>query len=241
MLIAFCFLLAVATKTCEKANSGSPSGFAVLVFSKTKGFRHQSIPDGIAAIKKLGQENGFGVDATEDAALFTAENLAKYKAVIFLSTTLDVLDDQQQVVFEKYIRSGGGFVGIHAAADTEYDWAWYGKLVGGYFESHPKIQPAVVRLKDGKHPSTKMLSAEWKRTDEWYNYKSLNPDVHVLLTLDESTYEGGKNGANHPIAWYHKFDGGRAFYTGGGHTSEAFSEPLFLQHLLGGIKWAAGK
>jgi len=152
-----------------------------------------------------------------------------------------VLNETQQVVFEQYIRSGGGFVGIHAAADTEYEWPWYGKLVGGYFESHPKIQKAVIHVKNSKHLATKGLPVDWKRTDEWYNYKSLNSDIKVLMTLDESTYEGGKNGSDHPIAWYHEYDGGRAFYTGIGHTNESYSEPLFLQHILGGILYAAGE
>ncbi|MBI5914644.1 MAG: ThuA domain-containing protein [Bacteroidetes bacterium] len=226
---------------CDAPKQGATGGkFNVLVFSKTAGFRHASIPDGIAAIKKLGQENNFGVEATEDAAFFTKEKLTGYKVVVFLSTTLDVLNDQQQQAFEGFIRSGGGFLGIHAAADTEYEWPWYGKLVGGYFESHPKPQEAVIRVKNASHISTKHLPADWTCTDEWYNYKNLNPDVQVLCQLDESTYEGGKNGANHPIAWYHEYDGGRAFYTGRGHTPEAYSEPLFLQHVLGGILWAAG-
>ena len=145
------------------------------------------------------------------------------------------------MAFEKFIRTGGGFVGIHSAADTEYGWPWYGKLVGAYFDSHPKIQEAVIRVKDGSHPSTKQLPKDWTCTDEWYNYKDMNPAVHVLCQLDESTYEGGKNGANHPFAWYHEYEGGRAFYTGRGHTSEAYLEPLFLEHLWGGIQYAAGK
>ncbi len=237
-------ILLLAAQTCSsKADTGNAGGeatFEVLVFSKTAGFRHESIPDGIAAIRKLGQENNFSVEATEDAEFFTRKNLAKFKVVVFISTTMDVLDDAQQGVFENYIRSGGGFVGIHAAADTEYDWPWYGKLVGAYFDSHPEIQEAVIRVKDGSHVSTKHLPADWTCTDEWYNYKNMNPDVHVLCQLDESTYEGGKNGTNHPIAWHHDFDGGRAFYTGRGHTSEAFSEPAFLQHIWGGIQFAAG-
>lgn len=215
--------------------------FNVLVFSKTNGYRHASIPDGIAALRKLGVENNFGVEATEDSTFFTKENLAKFDAVVFLSTTMNVLGEREQTAFENYIKAGGGYVGIHAASDTEYDWPWYGKLVGGYFKSHPKQQNAIIRVKDNKHPSTKHLPNDWQCFDEWYNYKNLNSDVHVLCQLDETTYEGGENGANHPIAWYHHYQGGRAFYTGRGHTSESFSEPLFLQHILGGIMWAAGK
>ena len=225
------------------AKSSDKSSFKALVFSKTAGYRHESIPAGIAAIQQLGQQHQFGVDATEDASLFTKENLSKYKVVIFLSTTLDVLDDPQQAAFEQYIRSGGGFVGIHSAADTEYDWLWYGKLVGGYFNGHPNnpnVRKATIQVKDKGHPACKGLPERWERNDEWYNYKELNPNMHVLCNLDETSYEGGTNGASHPIAWYLEHDGGRSFYTGLGHTSETFSEPLFLQHLWGGIQYAAG-
>ncbi|WP_338875255.1 ThuA domain-containing protein [Spirosoma sp. SC4-14] len=208
----------------------------VLVFSKTKGFRHASIPVGKLAIMKLGQENGFAVDTTEDASKINEDNLKRYGAVIWLSTTGNVLDDVQQAAFERYIQAGGGFVGIHAAADTEYDWPWYNQLVGAYFLSHPKQQNAEIDIIDKNHPATKMLPDRWKRWDEWYNYKSIQPDLKVLGKLDEKTYEGGKNGDNHPFIWHHDFQGGKAFYTGGGHTDESYSDPLFLQHILGGIK-----
>lgn len=216
--------------------------FKVLVFSKTEGFRHSSIPDGIAAIQQLGLDNDFDVVATEDASLFTLENLLQYDAVIFLSTTGNVLNAEQQTAFEEYIKRGKGFVGIHAASDTEYDWSWYGELVGAYFDSHPPGTPtATIEVADKVHPSTNFLPDYWERTDEWYNYRE-NPrgEVHVLATLDESTYEGGNMGYDHPIAWLHEFGGGRAWYTGGGHTEASFSEPNFLQHILGGIFYASG-
>ena len=214
---------------------------AVLVFSSTKGFRHASIGAGKTALMKMGQANGFRADTTEDARQFTLPNLKKYRAVVFLSTTGNVLDSLQQRAFEQYIRQGGGYVGIHAAADTEYDWPWYNQLCGAYFLSHPKQQNADVVVVNKKHPSTKNLPDRWKRYDEWYNYKDIVSGPTVLATLDETSYEGGKNGNNHPIAWYRSFDGGRSFYTGGGHTDESFSEPLFVDHLLGGIRWAMGK
>jgi len=213
----------------------------VLVFSKTTGFRHDSIPDGIAAIQKLGANNNFAVDATEDAAIFSDAALAQYKAVIFLNTTGDILDANQKAAFQRYIRGGGGFAGIHSASDTEHNWAWYGGLVGAYFQNHPAIQTATVKVEDHAHPSTASLPDRWVRTDEWYNF-STNPrgSVRVLATLDETTYTGGTMGADHPTAWCHVYDGGRAWYTGGGHTKESYSEPLFLQHLLGGIQFAGG-
>ncbi len=214
----------------------------VLVFSKTMGYHHNSIAAGNIAIIKLGMLNGFSVDTTKDAAEFNSKNLKKYNAVIFLSTTGNVLNDEQQKAFESYIEHGGGFAGIHAATDTEYDWPWYNKLVGAYFNSHPKQQNAVLHVIDTTFIATKNLPTEWKRWDEWYNFKSIQlEDLHVLLTIDEKSYIGGENADFHPMSWYHDFDGGRAFYTALGHTDESFSEPFFLQHLLGGIKYAIGK
>lgn len=213
----------------------------LLIFSKTEGYRHASISSGISAIKQLGEENNFTVDATEDASDFTFDHLSNYDAVIFLSTTGNVLNTSQQSAFERYIQFGGGFLGIHAASDTEYDWSWYGELVGAYFDSHPQIQEATIEVADKVHPSTKSLPDRWTRTDEWYNFGS-NPrgDVHVLATLDEDSYSGGNMGYDHPISWMHSFDGGRAWYTGGGHTSASFSEEYFLNHILGGILWVVG-
>jgi type 1 glutamine amidotransferase/regulation of enolase protein 1 (concanavalin A-like superfamily) len=215
----------------------------VLVFSKTAGFRHASIPSGIAAIRQLGADHGFAVDATEDAAQFTSARLAQYDAVVWLSTTGDVLNAAQEAAFEAYIKQGGGYVGVHAAADTEYGWSWYGGLVGAYFQSHPANQTARVRVTDRAHPSTRDLPAEWTRFDEWYNYAaSPRQRVHVLAELDESSYSPGSGamGADHPIAWCHGYDGGRAWYTGMGHTNESYAEKEFLQHVLGGIRYAAG-
>ncbi|PGH47768.1 glycosyl hydrolase [Streptomyces sp. Ru87] len=213
----------------------------VLVFSRTAGFRHDSIPEGIAAIEDLGAKNGFTVDATEDPTAFRQGNLNQYDAVVFLSTTGDVLDTNQQRAFEHYISQGGGYVGVHAAADTEYDWPFYGGLAGAYFESHPQIQPAAIGVEDRAHPATAHLGPVWERTDEWYNYRT-NPreHAHVLATLDETSYTGGSMGEDHPISWCQEYEGGRAFYTGLGHTKESYAEPEFLGHLLGGIRYATG-
>lgn len=213
----------------------------ILVFSKTKGYYHQAIPSGKEAILKLGEQHGFRVDTTIDAGYFTEDSLRHYAAVIFLSTTMNVLNGDQQIAFERYIQAGGGFAGIHAAADTEYDWPWYNNLLGAQFLSHPKIQKAVVQITDKTHPSTSFLPERWERTDEWYNYKNINPDIKILANLDETSYQGGQNGDSHPIAWYHAFDGGRAFYTGFGHTNESYKDSLFLRHLLEGIRYAIGK
>lgn len=215
----------------------------VLVFTKTAGFRHASIPAAVQAVQGLGAANGFAVDVTEDGATFSDDNLARYDAVVFLLTSGDVLDDGQQAAFQRFIRSGGGFAGVHSAADTEYDWPWYGGLVGAYFFSHPEIQTAVIDVSEPRDGSTAGLPPRWTRTDEWYNFAS-NPrgSVHVLATIDESSYSAGDGamGPDHPIAWWHDYDGGRAWYTSGGHTDASYLEPLFLSHLLGGILYAAG-
>ncbi len=235
VLLCLVVLFAVSCK------SKRPGTAKVLVFSKHAGFFHQSIPAGIAAVQKLGRENGFEVDTTENSARFTEEGLKPYSAVIFLNTTGDVLNDVQQTAFERYIQAGGGFVGVHAAADTEYDWKWYGGLVGAYFNGHPKPQAARFVIRDRKFPATEFFTdSVWNRTDELYNYKDLNPDNHVLITIDESSYEGGTNGSFHPMSWYHDYDGGRSFYTALGHTDESYSEDLYLKHLLGGIRYAIG-
>jgi type 1 glutamine amidotransferase len=236
-------LLAVAAGpiTATPAAAGGAS-YDVLVFSKTAGFRHDAIPAGIQAIRDLGARNRFTVTATEDATAFSRRNLARYEAVVFLNTTGDVLDAGQQAAFEGYIRGGGGFVGVHSAADTEYDWPFYGRLVGAYFQSHPAIQQVTARVEDRSHPSTAHLPRAWTRTDELYNYRS-NPrgSVHVLVTLDESTYSGGTMGADHPIAWCHTVRAGRSWYTGFGHTQASYAEPNFRNHLLGGLRYAAGR
>ena len=212
----------------------------VLVFSKTEGYRHQSIPKARDVLADKLTQKGIKVDTTENAAYFVTDSLKKYSAVIFLMTTGDVLDYRQQVHFERYIQAGGGYAGIHSAVDTEYHWPWYGKLAGAYFSSHPKQQTATIRVKDKNHPSTSHLPDDWERFDEWYNFKNLNPATTKLAWLDESTYEGGTNGDQHPFAWYHEFEGGRAFYTAGGHTDESYEEPLFLDHVIGGIEYAIG-
>jgi cytochrome c len=245
----FSFLSIAFLALLSAGNAEAQMKPRLLVFKKTAGFHHGSIPLAAQAIMKMGQENGFLVDTTTDANKITESNLKKYTALVFASTTGDILNSAQQADLERYIQAGGGFVGIHAAADAEYNWPWYGKMVGGYFAHHPNQQMATLTVVDKNFIATKMLPTEWKRKDEWYHYKTVNPDIHVLINLEESSLTYNKNGgddaykmgAQHPIAWYHEFDGGRVFYTGLGHTDESYSEPLFLQHLLGGIKYAIGK
>jgi type 1 glutamine amidotransferase len=213
----------------------------VLVFSRTGGFRHPSIADARDAFEKLAQRHGFTVDLTEDQGVFTPEGLAPYRVVVFLHTTGHVLDPPGQAALRSWLAEGNGWVGIHGAADGDEDWDWYAGLVGARFTAHPAIQPATIRVSDREHPSTAMLPEAWARTDEWYNFdRDPRGTVHVLATLDERTFEGGEMGDDHPIAWCQDYGGGRSFYTALGHTEASWTEPLFLDHVLGGLRWAAG-
>lgn len=212
----------------------------VLVFSATKGYRHKSIAAGRVAMEKLALKHGFAVEASENPEKFTPTNLEQYKAVVFLNTTGSFFNDQQRTAFRTYMKNGGGFVGIHSAADTFHDWPWYGKMVGAYFLSHPSIQQATLEIKNRRHISTRHLPATWQHKDEWYNFKSINPRIQILITVDEGSYSGGQNGANHPISWFQQYEGGRAFYTALGHRADTYRDERFLQHLLGGLQWVMG-
>lgn len=233
-------LLPVIFISCLFSCKEKENKVRILVFSKTTGFRHSSIPNGKAAIQKLASENNFEADTTEDATKFNEENLKNYAAVVFLNTTGDVLNNQQETAFERFIQAGGGYAGIHSATDTEYDWIWYANLVGAQFASHPEIQQATIDVIDKTNPATKHLPATWSRTDEWYNFKRLNKDVTVLLKIDEKSYKGGTLGDDHPVSWYHNYDGGRAFYTELGHVEGSYTDSLYLKHILGGIQYAIG-
>jgi type 1 glutamine amidotransferase len=224
------------------ATSEAASHPRILAFTKTGGFRHESIPVALRAVRELGAQAGLVVDSTESASAFSDRNLARYAAVVFLLTTGDVLDARRQAAFERFIRAGGGFAGVHSASDTEYDWPFYGGLVGAYFSNHPAIQQAAIDVVGARHPSTAGLPRRWTRTDEWYNFARPPSGVRILATLDETSYSPGEGamGDEHPFAWAHEYEGGRAWYTAGGHTDESYSEPLFRRHLLGGIRYAAG-
>jgi type 1 glutamine amidotransferase len=233
--IAFCATLSLGFTQKPKDK--------VLIFSLTKGYHHASIADGITAIRLIGQNDNFIADTTTNPALFTDENLKQYKSLVFLSPTGTALfNSDQQKAFMNFIHNGGGFVGIHAATDCLYDWDWYGKLVGAYFTKHPKIQQATLDIIDHKNLATKALPNTWEHTDEWYNFKQVNPEIHMLIKADETSYTGGEMSGDHPIAWYHSFEGGKAFYTALGHTKEDFTtDTLFLKHLTGGINYALGR
>ncbi len=233
-------LVGVLIATQEVAPHVTPKP-RVLVFSKTATFRHDSIPEGIACVREVLAPD-VEVVATEDATQFTSENLKGFRAVVFLSTTGDVLDPQQQFAFQEFVEAGGGFAGIHAASDTEHEWPWFVELVGAHFAGHPDVQIATIIVEDHSHPSTAMLPSRWQRTDEWYRFNR-NPrkveGIHVLASLDETSYEGGAMNGDHPCVWWRMMKKGRSWYTAGGHTKASFSEPLFREHIKRGILWAA--
>lgn len=272
-----CLLALAACSSGGGSDADGPN--RVLVFSRTTGFRHPSIEAGVAAIRQLGAENDLAVDHTEDAGAFTSGNLAQYRAVVFLSTTGNPLDQaSQRQALEDFVHDGGGFVGIHAASDqndaSQAEWPWFGRLVGAYFAGHPlytsrptgdescqyativSCHEGVAFIEDEEHPATEHLARasdasppRWDVYDEFYGFAT-NPrgSVHVLATLDETTFLGGPEqlsgagqmGDDHPIAWCHDFEGGRSFYTGLGHDTQLFTNDAYLGHIRGGILWATG-
>jgi type 1 glutamine amidotransferase len=229
MLSVLCLTSAIFI-SCSSSKKINGDSAHVLVFSKTAAYRHASIAEGKLALLKIGKENKLIVDTTEDAAVFTTDNLKKYKAIIFLNTSGDILNQEQQIAFQNYIRSGGSFVGIHAATDTEKDWPWYNELAGAYFKGHPKPQVARYNILDKKFPATAFMPDTLSRLEEDL--------VKVVMTVDEKSYTGGNMPDFHPAVWYHTFEGGKAFYTAWGHHPETFKEPLFVKHITAAIKWA---
>lgn len=235
------------TSEVTTSSSAPPAADAILVFTRTTGYRHPSIESGAAAVQELAASVGLQAIRSEDPAQFNDSTLAGYAAVVFVSTSGDILNPDQQSAFERFIGNGGGFLGIHAASDTEYEWPWYGGLVGAYFSDHPLVENFVDChcfeadvLRVTGDPSTDHLPQVWGRRDEWYNFRSQPSGVTVLLKVDEATYTGGTMGDPHPISWKHHYAGGRSWYTAMGHTASSFDEPEFRQHLFGGLRWVAG-
>ncbi len=246
LLICFIFFFVNIIFAQKEKNEKGPEAINVLVFSKTEGFRHNSIPNGIKMISEVGQKENWIVTSTENASVFTSDFLDQIDVVVFLNTTGDILNDKQQKAFEKFIKSGKGFVGIHAAADCEYEWPWYGGLNGAYFRTHPPAQEGTVIIEDSSHPAMKPFKgmSTYTTFDEWYSFKeSPREKVHVLARLDESSIKRAKNDkwqmGDHPLIWYHEYEGSRSFYTVFGHTSEAFDDENIREHIGAAINWAA--
>lgn len=213
----------------------------ILVYTRTAGFRHDSISAGVTALTELAGGLSLTALATEDPSAFTPGGLRHYRAVVFLSTTGEVLDDRGREALRDYLSHGGGWMGVHSASGTEYDWPYYGDLVGARFAGHPPLSRATVDVADRDHDATAHLGPRWTLDDEWYNFRSQPPtSARILLTIDERQYAGGTMGAVHPLAWCRDFGGGRSFYTALGHTDDAYTDPAFRRHLLGGLRYVAG-
>ncbi|MEU1539101.1 ThuA domain-containing protein [Actinacidiphila glaucinigra] len=209
----------------------------VLVCTRTTAYRHDSIPDGVRALTELGEEHGIRVDVTERPEDFEGTRLRPYDAVVFLSTSGEVLSTAGRAALAAHHADGAGFMGVHAAACTEYDWPYYGELLGARFTGHPPLQKGTVLVEDAAHPATAHLGGAWKVTDEWYDFdRSPRPGVRVLASADESSYTGGSMGADHPLVWCHEYGGGPVFYTALGHSAEAYQDAAFRAHLLGGLR-----
>ncbi len=244
--VLFAIILFGNTNTAFTQGGGQ---FRVLLFTKTDGFHHESIHEGVAAVRQLAARHTFSVDWHENASIFTDKGLEKYACIIFLNTTGNILNDEQQGAMERFIKAGKGHVGIHSATDTEYDWPWYNNLIGMMFKIHPLQQTAYLDIMNTDFPGMQRFPKRLLWTDEWYDFKEiLAKDLNYLIKIDEKSYnpyakwgntESKGMGDFHPIAWYHNYDGGRAFYTGLGHIGLVYSDPLFLDHLYGGIYWAA--
>ena len=230
--------------------TGYSQQFKALLFSKTDGWHHESIHAGVAAIQDLAKLHHFDLFWTEDAGrVFNDQWLSEYDVVIFLLTTGDVLNDEEQAAFERFIQNGGGYVGIHSASDTEYDWPWYTKMVGHMFHIHPAIQTGAMKVEERDFPGMDRFADRFLFTEEWYEFDApRSENLTFLLSVDEETYNpeanwGAKSGQGmgdfHPISWYQNYDGGRAFYTALGHLPATYKDPDFMHHIYGGIYWAA--
>jgi type 1 glutamine amidotransferase len=221
----------------ESAGLPRQAPLRLLIFTKTTGYRHDSIPAGALALRELSRALGIEAEATEDAACFEPQRLARFGAVAWLSTSGNVLGLEQRRAFQAFVQGGGGYLGIHAASASEDDWPWYAELVGARFTHHPEPQPARLIVEDREHPATAHLGPEWVRSDEWYEFDdNPRPRVRVLISVDESSYRGGTMG-DHPLVWCRKLGAGRSFYTALGHDAAHYQEPALRAHLAGALRW----
>ena len=236
---------AAAMSAGASASAASPR---VLVFSHSTGYRHASIEPGVAAIQGLGAREKMTIVPSADPNVFTPERLRDFDAIVFLSTSTDPKKPESEWfqgarrdALQGFVRRGGGIVGIHAASDSHYHWPWWGRMIGGYFVSHPPGTPeGTLKVVDRKHPTVKGVAPSMRRVDEWYYFQDHNPETKVLVTLDPTSI-GEKDVNPNPISWAHEFEGGRVFYTAMGHTVETYSDRNFLNHLASGLRWVTAK
>jgi type 1 glutamine amidotransferase len=244
------FALSLIALSCTAPADAAKKKAHVLIYSGSTGYRHESIPAAVEALKAMGAKAGYIVDATEDPEVFTAEKLKQYQALVLVSTSTDPKKPESEWfvgarrdALQGFLKDGKGVVGIHAAADSHYNWPWYGQMIGGYFERHPKGTPkGTVTVVDAKHPATAKLPKTLERNDEWYYYKDFNPTMRVLITIDPASIGDGEADVNpNPLVWCHEFGGGRVFYSALGHTPESYSEPYMVNLLTGALAYAVGR
>lgn len=233
--ICIVFLLLFSCK--KKQPAPQPALTKVLVLTEAQGFKHESISAGMDMFKAKQADWNIEVEQASESSMLSTLGITRFRIIVLLNTTGDLFTDNEQELLQDFVQNGGSILAIHAAADAEYNWPWYGQMLGALFKDHPHTQQATCHKTGISHPSVQNIPASWQRTDEWYNFQSLSPANQVVLTIDETTYTGGTHGAAHPISWYREFDGGKIFYTAMGHTSETYSEPLFLEHIKGAIEW----
>lgn len=209
----------------------------LLILTETQGYRHTSIEAGVAMFNKHATDWGVDITSTADSKDLVTSSIKGFDVIVLLNTTGDYLDAEEEAALKDYVSTGGSILGVHAATDAEYEWDWYGYMLGGWFDSHPEIQEGKCEVVDNAHVLTSGLPAVWTRTDEWYNFKNLLPDNNVTVTIDENSYTGGTHGASHPISWYRTIEKGRVFYTAMGHTEASYSEPLFIQQIQNALVW----
>lgn len=237
LLVVFLFSCKRENKNTYPPQPVTAGKSKIFILTETKGYRHESIEAGLAMFNKRADDWRVEISHAEESAVMKEQDIKEYDIIVLLNSTGNIFTEEEQALLEEYLAAGGAILGIHAAADAEYDWPWYGQMLGGWFRSHPEIQEAKCLVADGNHPVATGLPAVWERTDEWYNFKHLSHDNKVILLLDESTYSGGIHGDYHPISWCREWGGGRIFYTGMGHTAETYSEPLFQTHIQNAIQW----
>ncbi|MES2478837.1 MAG: ThuA domain-containing protein [Bacteroidota bacterium] len=208
-----------------------------MLFTKANGFYHESISSGIEMFQSNGTQWGIELFETDKSSAFTEDNLQQYQLIVFLNNTGNLFSDEERLALQSYIRKGGAILGIHAATDAEYDWPWYGQMLGARFKDHPAVQEAICNTILLSHPSVQGMPEQWLHVDEWYNFSSLASDNHTVLTVDENSYIGGSHGAHHPVSWYREFEGGKIFYTAMGHNKESYQEPIFVKHIAGAVEW----
>jgi len=249
-ILALTYILLGSLSSCSTSSTKNLMNIAMI--TKTIEFRHDNIPVAVDALQKLASENNWNLMHTEDSTWFSADNLENQDLIIFLQTTGDIFDENQQQAIQSFVENGGGLLTIHTGTVTENNWPWYMEMMGAKFAGHPPVQSGKLIIENHDHPATSFLNdSVWIIEDEWYSFdRNPRADVDVLISIDESSYDVDDNkwfeGVNqrmgdHPLVWHRDAGKGRIFQTALGHPQEHYADPLFLKHIHGAIKWTGGK